>query len=61
MYGGKTGSTPSQMGLILVPLTESKYENEEVKAHLIMKLMEEALFELSQAAEKCDKAERSCG
>lgn len=61
MHGGKTESTLSQMGLILVPLTESKYDNEEVKAHLIMKLMEEALFELSQAAKKCDKAECWCG
>lgn len=37
-------------------LTESKYDNEEVKAHSIMKGMERELFELSQAAAKCDKA-----
>ena len=46
----------SQMSLMLVCLTESKYDNEEVKAHLIMKRMEKELFELSQPAENCDKA-----
>lgn len=42
--------------LMLVHLTESKYYNEEVKAHLIIKQMKEELFELSQANAKCDKA-----
>lgn len=42
----KTESTLPQMRLMLVPSTESKYDNEEVKAHLIMKRMEKELFEL---------------
>ena len=44
--GEKTESTLPQMRLMLVPSTESKYDNEEVKAHLIMKRMEKELFEL---------------
>ncbi len=43
------------MRLTLVGLTENKYDNEEVKAHLITKRVEKELFELSQPAEKCDK------
>ena len=41
---------------MVVCLTENKYDNEEVKAHLIMKQMEKKLFKLSECAESCDKA-----